>query len=1065
MKKKGNYKNFAKFAKALLLSSILLGGGVRNVRAEAAHEAPQEAAQVIEVAIPSARTKTVTGFVYDETGVGIPGSTITIKGSSRGVVTDLDGSFKIDVSPTDVLEVSFLGYDTYSVTVGDKASFVIPLKPKSNELDEVTIVAFGKQRKESMVASITTVNVKDLKVPSSNLTTALAGRMAGLISYQRSGEPGADNADFFIRGVTTFGYKKDPLILIDNNESTTTELSRMNTDDIESFSILKDAAATALYGARGANGVILIKTKEGKEGKAKVNIRLEQSYSMPTRMVELADPVTYMRLNNEAVSTRNALEPTPYSQSKIDHTAAGDNPYVYPATDWYGALFRDIAQNQRLNFSVSGGGNIARYYLAGNIINENGILNVDERQNFNSNINLKRYMLRSNVNINITPTTEAIVRMSGAFDNYTGPIESGTDMFKVVMHTNPVLFAPYYPADKANKNTQHILFGNYGNSVSYNNPYAMLMRGYKDYTSSQLGVQFEINQDLNFILKGLSLRGLYNTNRYSFFDVTRAYKPYYYNIGSYDKNTDTYVLAPLNENSGQEELGYTPGDTEANATTYFESALNWVGELDEKNTVNMMLVYTMRDELVANADDLQKSLPYRNIGFAGRATYDYDHRYLAEFNFGYNASERFSAKERWGFFPSGGVGWVVSNEGFWSDEIKNVVSNLKIKATYGLVGNDAIGDANDRFFYLSNVVMHNRKFSDFGTYGRPTDKDGISITRYANDGITWETARKKNFTVELGLFGKLDIQAEYFDEFRYNILMDRSSIPSTMGLQAALRANVGEASTMGTDIAVNLSHSFNANAWITGMANFTYATSKFEVYEEPVYSNAPWHSRVGYSLNQKQGYIAERLFADEEEVRNSPTQFGGDYRAGDIKYKDLNNDGKITELDMAPIGYPTSPEIVYGFGLSGGWKQFDLSFFFQGLARESFWIDYEETHPFLNQQNALLKAYANDHWSEDNRNLYALWPRLSGTVIENNKYESTWFMRNGAFLRLKQVEFGYTFSGKILSRLKLSSLRPYFSGTNLLTFSQFKLWDPEMGGNGLGYPLQKVYNIGLQLNF
>ena len=1011
-------------------------------------------------------TRKISGTVYDDDGLPIPGASIIIKGTTKGTVTNNDGAFNLDVEDNSVLLVSFMGYEPKEVKVGLKTAIHIILSESVSEIEDVTVVAFGKQKKESVIGSITTVKPDELKVPSSNLTTALAGRVAGLISYQRSGEPGQDNAQFFIRGVTTFGYKKDPLILIDNNEVTTTELSRIQPDDIASFSIMKDATATSLYGSRGANGVILVTTKEGVEGKAQISIRYEKSISEPTKMVKLADPITYMRLHNEAVRTRNPLGVIPYSQNKIENTIAGGNPYVYPAMDWYKTLFKDQAINDRLNFNISGGGKVSRYYLAGSVIQDNGVLKVDQQNNFNTNINLKRYMLRSNVNINVTKTTEAVVRLNGAFDDYTGPDDGGTDLFKMVMKSNPVLFPAYYKPDKNNIYTQHILFGNYDQG-QYNNPYASMTNGYKDYTTSQMSAQVEVKQQLEFITKGLSVRALFNTNRYAYFDVSRYYQPFLYKVSSYDKTADEYKLETINETSGTEYLGYDEGTKDITSTTYFESALNWNRTFAEKHELGALMVYTMREQLYANAGDLQKSLPYRNISLAGRATYAYDSRYFVEANFGYNGSERFSEKERFGFFPSVGLGWLVSNEVFWSDGLKKTISNLKLKATYGLVGNDAIGDANDRFFYLSNVNMDDgNRSSSFGTYGNMGGRtlNGVSISRYANDQITWETAKKLDVGLEMGLWNELEILVDAFHEDRSNILMTRSSIPTTMGLQADTRSNVGEATSKGIDISVNYNHSFNKDAWLTGLANFTYATSEFKVYEEPDYSDTPWRSNVGQSLNQMWGYVAERLFVDEAEVRNSPTQFG-DYMAGDIKYKDINQDGKITESDIVPIGYPSSPEIVYGFGLSGGWKGFDLSCFFQGLAHESFYINATDTSPFIDGQNALLEAYADDHWSEDNRNLYALWPRLSETKSENNTYGSTWFLRNGSFLRLKSVEFGYSLPTELISRAKITNLRFYFSGTNLLTFSKFKLWDPEMGGDGLGYPIQKVFNFGLQLSF
>ena len=1009
-------------------------------------------------------TKKIHGTVIDNSGGSIPGVTVRIKGKNKGVITSIDGTFWLDVEDTDILELTCVGFETQSSPVLGKIDFSFTMKSKVDQLDEVTVVAFATQKKESVISAITTVNMKQLKVPSSNLTTALAGRIAGLISYQRSGEPGADNANFFIRGVTTFGYKKDPLILLDNNEVTALDLARMQPDDIASFSIMKDATATSLYGSRGANGVILVTTKEGTEGRAKMSIRYENSTTTPTSRVELADPITYMKLHNEAILTRDRLGVTPYSQNKIDNTIAGGNPYVYPATDWYKTLFNDYASSQRLNLNLNGGGKVARYYIAGSVNSDGGVLKVDPKNNFNSNINLKSYMLRSNININVTNTTELVVRLQGAFDDYSGPLWGGDAMYGAVMRTNPVLFPAYYAPDQANEFTQHILFGNYDKG-QYVNPYAQMIQGYKNYTKSQISAQVELKQKLDIITPGLSVRGMFNTNRYSYFDVSRYYTPFYYAVSAYDKTSDTYKLNPLNEAAGKEYLDYNEGLKDITSTTYLESALSWDRTFAKKHALSALLVYTMRQQVLANAGDLQKSLPYRNIGFAGRLTYAYDSRYFSEFNFGYNGSERFSPKERFGFFPSAGFGWIISNESFWGSKLKKTINKLKLKATYGLVGNDAIGSASDRFFYLSNVNMDNAsKGASFGTYGNGQRLTGISISRYPNANITWETATKTNLGLELGLFGNLDLQVDIYKEHRNNILMDRVSIPSNLGLQAPVRANVGAAQSQGVDVSLNYTHSFTKDFWITGLANFTYATSKFTAYEEPAYQGMPWLSFVGQSLSENWGYLAERLFVDDKEVKNSPTQFGN-YVGGDIKYKDINGDGKITPLDKVFMGFPTSPEIVYGFGFSSGYKGWDFSCFFQGLGRESFWINPVATSPFINQQNALLKVYANDHWSEDNRNIYALWPRLSPTLIENNYQSSTWFMRDGSFIRLKSVEFGYSVPAKIISKVKISNLRLYFNGTNLLTFSKFKLWDPEMGGNGLGYPIQKVFNLGLQLSF
>ncbi|HMI05440.1 MAG TPA: TonB-dependent receptor, partial [Pedobacter sp.] len=805
-----------------------------------------------------------------------------------------------------------------------------------------------------------------------------------------------------------------------------------------------------------------VTTKEGKVGKAKISMRYENSLSSPIKNVELADPITYMKLGNEAVLTRDPLGLPLYLESKIDNTIAGTNPYVYPATDWRKELFKDYAPSQRANFNITGGGEVAQYYLAGTFNQDNGVLKVDNRNNFNNNINLKSYALRSNTTINITKSTQVGVRLYGTFDDYTGPIYGGSGMYTRVMQTNPVKFPAYYPVDKNNAHVQHIMFGG-SSDGTYINPYADLVKGYKDYSKSLMLAQFELKQDLSILTKGLSLRAMVNTNRESYFDISRSYIPFSYEIGGYDKYTDDYNLGAINPNTGTEYLDYSEGSKIVKANLYLESALNYNRIFNEKHNLSGLIVFNMRNYLEGNATSLLKSLPYRNIGVSGRATYAYDSRYFGEFNFGYNGSERFYETNRFGFFPSAGVAWFVSNEKFWAP-FKLAVSKLKLRATYGLVGNDAIGSAEDRFFYLSTVNMNSAaKGAAFGT-DFTYRQNGVVVSRYDNKLITWETARKMNLGLELGLFNKIDIQVDYFTEYRDKILMNRASIPTTMGLSAPVRANVGEASGNGIDMSLDFTQNFSNTLWLTARANFTYAKSKYEVVEEPEYKEMNL-SKIGFSLSQRWGYIAERLFIDAHDVANSPTQNFGFYEAGDLKYHDVNGDGQITTLDRVPIGFPTDPEIIYGFGLSGGFKSFDLSCFLQGSAQSSFWINENgSTAPFVNQ-NQLLKTYADSYWSEENRNLYAIWPRLSNTINTNNNQLSTWFMRNGSFLRLKSVEFGYTLPKRLTQSIKLNNVRLYASATNLLTWSKFKQWDVEMGDQGLGYPIQKVYNAGLQITF
>ncbi|TKG89434.1 TonB-dependent receptor [Puteibacter caeruleilacunae] len=1025
----------------------------------------------------------VSGTVLDKENLPLPGVTITVLGSTRGVITDVDGKFEITgIKTTDKLVFSFIGMETQVLDVDNKTKFEVVLKAKDTELEDVTVVAFGRQKKESVIASIETVNTKELRVASSNLSTALSGRMAGLISYQRSGEPGQDDAEYFIRGVASFGTgKKDPLILIDNVESDSHDLSRIHPDDLASFSILKDASATALYGARGANGVILVTTKEGHEGKAKVSVRYESSFSSPTKTIEMADPITYMEMYNEAVATRTPLEKRPFSQSKIDNTKLGTNPIVYPSVDWMDLLFKSVTHNYRGNINVSGGGRVASYYVAGAFSQDNGILNDDSQNNFKNNIDLKKFNLRSNITVNVTKSTQMKFRFNGTFDDYQGPLQGGSTIYKNALKTSPVRFLPTYEPI-GEYDTPHIMFGSAGTGGSYYNPYAEMVRGYKSKSTNKMMAQLEFHQDLDFILDGLKARFLGNTKRNYYYDFSRSYSPNYYNVDeiTYDRHTGEYQIAWLNEvgdNIGKSYLEYKPGKKKTDHSYYGEASLMYNNKFGVHG-VSGMLVGTARESINGNEEDLIGSLPARNLSLAGRFTYNYNDRYFAEFNFGYNGSEKFAENNRWGFFPSGGIGWMVSNENFYQNSsFKDVVNKLKIRGTYGLVGNDAIGD--ERFFYISNVEIGKgggyTVGSDFSGYGGK----GVKINSYENLEIGWEVARQSNIALELGLFDALNIQADFFYEHRESILMDRADIPVSVGLWSTPQANIGESIRKGIDTSVDYNTYVGDDFWLTFRGNFTYARGEFDAFEEPDYSvetgsGTPWLSRVGQPLSQQWGYVAERLFIDENDVLNSPRQDLGLYGAGDIKYKDINGDNVINKLDRVPIGKPTSPEINYGFGLSMGYKNFDFSFFFQGSANSSFFLDAKALAPFIESksgdkklENGLAQFIADDHWTEGNQDPFAKWPRLSSTntYLENNVERSDMWLRDGGFLRLKNVEFGYTLPKSLMGKLNMSSCRLYASGVNLFTISDFNLWDIEMGGNGMGYPVQRVINLGLRLDF
>lgn len=1022
------------------------------------------------------------GKVLDSEGNSLPGVTIVVLGTTTGTATNADGDYSLRNVPVgSIVRFSFVGYVPQELTVEKgKTTLNIILIEETSMLDEVTAVAFGTQKKESVVASITTISPKNLKMPTSNLTTAFAGQIAGMISYQSSGEPGADNAEFFIRGVTTFGYNVDPLILVDNIEISKTELARIQPDDIESFSIMKDAAATALYGARGANGVILIKTKEGRAGKPQLNVRIENAFSQPTRKIDLADPITYMRMHNEAVITRDPKAPLKYSDEKIDNTERGLYPLLYPATDWRNELLKDYSANQRMNINIRGGGNIARYYVAASYTKDNGILKVDSRNNFNNNINLDIYTLRSNVNVDVTKTTELKVSLDGTFEDYTGPLNSGSNMYGLIMKSNPVLFPAYYPIDEEHKFVKHTMFGN-AESGQYLNPYAMMVRGYREYNKAIMGAQMELKQNMDFFLKGLSVRALFNTKRESRSEISRAYSPYYYSLLDHNYITGEYSVGIINPDANGESLdSYISLPTVVN-TTYFESSAIYSQSFNDSHDLSAQLVFTMRNRTVPATDNnvltVLGSLPYRNVGLAGRLSYAYLSKYFMEMNFGYNGSERFSREHRWGFFPSVSGGWMVSNESFF-ESLKHVATQLKLRGSYGMAGNDNISD--QRFMYLSDVSLSGGAGYSFGYeiggYSRP----GMTIRRYADPEITWEVSYKTNLAMELTLFKNLNVIWEYFTERRTNILQERRTIPYSMGLWVNPNANLGEAKGRGTDISITQSYSGKNTFWAQTRVNFTYATSEYTRYEDYDYDTEWWKLRIGNSTTQQYGYIAERLFIDEADVANSPQQFGSkQVLAGDIKYRDLNRDGVINDRDMAPIGYPTTPEIQYGFGSSLGYKSWDFSFFFNGVHRRSFWIDYNAVSPFFNTtgnnnspgspegNNALMRFIADSYWSEADRNPYATWPRLATEMnqVSHNNYRNTWFMRDGAFLRLKSVEFGYTLPDNLVKRAKMDNLRVYLTSSNLFSLSKFKLWDVEMAGNGLGYPIQRTFNIGMNITF
>ncbi len=1028
----------------------------------------------------------VKGTVTTDAGAALANATVFLKSdSTRATLTGQDGSYQIEAPANGTIIFSAIGYARAERAIEGNSIVNVVLTTQSKNMDEIVVVGFGTQRKKSMVSSVTSVNVEELRVPTGNITNALAGRVAGMVAFQTSGEPGigTDNSQFYIRGLSSFGTgKQDPLILIDGVESSPTDMARIQPDDIANFSVLKDAAASAVYGARGANGVVLINTKSGKQGETRFDFRAETRLSTNTKNFDFADNITYMKLANEATITRLPNAALPYSVNKINHTIAGDDPYLYPNNDWIGQLIKKNTINQSYNLGISGGTTKARYYVSGSYQLNNGNLKVDPINDFNNNIKLQSYSLRSNINLNLTNSTELVVRLYGQFDDYAGPIGGGAATYRNAIWANPVMFPAVYPASML-PYIEHPLFGStrtYASdgsrtSTLYVNPYAEMVKGYSVAKTSNLMPQLELNQNLKFITPGLGFRGMAYIRRTSYFRVDRSYNPFYYEpeINPLDQ---TYQLRVLNDGTtgsvgtvGGETLGYAEASKDVNSRIWAQGILDYNHRF-QKHDVSGMLISYLSSYETGNGGNVTASLPQRNTGISGRFSYGYDDRYMAEFNFGYNASERFAKNSRWGFFPSGGIAYRVSNEKFFEPLLKTI-NDLKFRFTYGLVGNDQIGNTADRFFYLSSLNLDDGTFGAFfgrnegaATYYRP----GVAIYRYANDRITWERSKQINLGMDLRMFDALTVTLDAFKQYRTNILMVRTYVENAAGFMADPISNYGKAESRGLEAALTFNRNYGKYFNINTRGTFTYATSKRTVVDELKYDKTlAYLSQAGQPIAQRWGLIAERLFIDKNEVSNSPLQYSDpNLLAGDIKYRDVNRDGVINDDDMVPIGYPTTPEIIYGFGSTLRYKNIDFGFYFQGSARSSFFINPQNIQPFYRNggnENGLMNAIAESHWSEDNPNLYAFWPRLSTLDVPSNNKVSTWWMRNGNFLRLKSIDAGYNFDK--LTRYKIRSARLYFTANNLALWSNFKLWDVEMGGSGLGYPIQSVYALGLQVNF
>lgn len=1032
----------------------------------------------IESVQQSANTYQLTGKVVDENGVPLPGVNIIIQGSKHGIATDVDGKFSIHVKKTDVLRMTFIGYKDEYVAVKGRKYVNVDMEPDTQTLKDVQVVAFGTQKKESVVSSITTIRPGDLRTSSGDLTSSFAGRIPGMIAWQTGGLPGAlteseMNTKFYVRGITSFqsNANTDPLILIDGVESSKLDLSRLVVEDIETFNVMKDASATAMYGARGANGVILVTTKKGEAGTVYTSARYEAIMSMPTQKIDLVSPTDYMRYYNEAMLTRNPTATPQYSQERIALTGDKRFPsWAYPANDWYKTLFKDYSLNHHVNVNIRGGSKIMQYYVSLNYNHDSGMLKTDKLNQFDVNIKNNTLSFRTNLTIDLKPGIQLLLNSATNWDKYHGPLQSASEAYKLAVNASPVDFAPTYPGDDT-YSWPHTRFGVPAGGSLVDNPYASLQQGYleRDRYSTQNRIEYIHN--LSKLVKGLEIRANVSLVKTGYYSTPYSMVPALYSLKNYDQQTGKHVLNAENPDQQSPTLDLKSDSKQSQSQTQlsYELRAYHTAAWGDHQT-SLTLVGNAEQKTSTEGYDVLNSMEQRNMGVSMRGTYGFKDRYFVEGSFGYNGSERFSKKNKFGFFPAVGGAYVLSNEKFWKP-LEKIAPYFKVRATWGKVGNDGV-ISSPRFVYLPVINQHGRIDPRPGSN---LSTKGYTVESYGNENIKWEIAEQTNFGLEAKfLQGLIDIQVDAYREIRHNILDYRRVIPASMGLEYYQLDNVGSAKSHGIDFSGKIQKAFTPDFYVILNTTFTYSRTKYLSLEEAT-DKPEWQRKVGHDISQQVGYIAEGLFTDQAEIDNSPKQ-SGDVQPGDIRYRDVNGDGVISIEDAVHIGYPTTPELIYGFNGFISYKGFEFNFAFQGSGRRTFFIDPAAISPFYGNR-AMLKTIADDHWSTENMNPHAFWPRLStSNIIYHNREEdrtanqsqmvySTYFMRDCQFLRCTALELAYNLPHKLLKRAAIKNVRVYARATNPFIITNFHLWDVELGSNGFNYPIQKSYSLGINFSF
>ena len=1030
--------------------------------------------KIVESTQQKKQKRVITGVVRDgDTNEPIIGASVWLKNSSVGAVTDIDGKYSITIEGVGgVLEFSYIGMKKQEIAIIDQKSINVTLQPDTEVLDEVVVVGYGSQKKESVVGAISTLDIKKLKVPGASISNVLAGQLSGVVAMTRSGEPGKNSAaDFYIRGVSSFKGTSTPLVLVDGIER---DLDLVDTDDIASFSILKDASASAVYGVRGANGVILITTKKGEEGKPAINVRTEFGFTSPTKRPKMLDSARWAELYNEASSTKY------YSDEVMQKYREHSDPDLYPDVDWFDALFDDMAENQRVNLSITGGGDIVKYYVSGSFYNESSIYkNAGNIYGYDSSINYNKFNFRANIDLNLTKSTVLNVNLANIYEKSFGPGfgDNDNDIWGYTFNASPNAFPIEYSDGKLSGPSTDSGF----------NPWNMLVHsGYREQFWNSAQALVGVTQDIGKLwkpLEGLTANLKFSWDAWNTTLQRRSKTPTFYHARGrddqgnliYDDNNGDGEWDPVH--TGSESLGFAIGRS-GTMTRYLEGSLNYNRLFAEKHRVGALLLYNQKIHTNTQAGSGDAALPYKNQGLAGRVTYAFKDTYFAEVNVGYNGSENFARGHRFGFFPAAAIGWMMSNEK-WFEPITNTVDMLKLKASYGKVGSDKIGD--NRFLYLDNHTYSSSGGVAVGGYGT------INENRPGNYNLQWEVSKKQNYGIDLQLWSDWSITFDYFIEQRSKILKNQGMAPQFAGVPQWPYLNLGVVDNSGYELEINYNKSFNKDLFLSVKGNFSYNHNKVKFWDEVPYAEGYYYKyrTTGQSLDQTFGYKIDwsngnGYFNTQEELdkytegyvdENGVEHKGITYnlsttpQLGDFKYIDQNGDGIIDEKDRVPIGYTKVPRVSYGLNVSLNYKWFDFTVFLQGVGKYSSYYSGQGVHENI-YQGTFFK-YHKTAWTAER---YAAgqkitYPRLS-TGETCSKIENDFFVMDRAFIRLKAIELGYTLPSNALRAIGINKLRVYFRGDNLVTWDRLRTnsTDPEQTDQ-IGYPIVKTFNFGFNVTF